>query len=193
MSRKILLVIAIFCFTIFTQCNIKTKKPLFTIDFGANDIVRENSNCREIFEKVFWIDSLQLNKEPYVESVLNRFIGFNRYQSYERLFLIQMDMEGEVSNRSTFNIQIKNGGASIVKYAYTDGKFTPNTKKIESFNEKAFVDFLNENSLVERQRNYNIMTFDFENSSSCECRFLGHTDFDINDLDNLDLFDQFAN
>lgn len=192
MSRIVLPIIIFILLTSVWQCKPTSKKESFTIDFSVNDIVRKDKNCQEIFKKIYWIDSIHLNTEPFVESLLNRFIGYNRRDSYDRLFMIILDEEGEVSTRHTFDIQISNKEASIVKYAYTDGKFTPIAKGIKSFDEQKFEDFLNANSLVERQRNYNILTFDFKNNNSCECRFLGRTEFVINDLKNLNLFDQFA-
>ncbi|WP_035086273.1 hypothetical protein [Aquimarina latercula] len=192
MSRIVLPIITFFLLMLVWRCKPTSKKESFTIDFSVNDIVRKDKNCQEIFKKTYWIDSVQLNTEPYVESLLNRFIGYNRRDSYERLFMIILDQEGEIWTRHKFDVQIKNSSASIVKYEYKDDKFTPITKKMESFNEQKFEDFLNTNSLIERQRNYNILTFDFKSNNSCECRFLGRTEFDINDLKNLNLFDQFA-
>ncbi len=187
---KIILFLAAFLCILISCKNTRTQE-LFRIDYSVNKIIRNNQKCLKIFNKVFGVDSIHIKNNPYVESVINRFIEYNNDEKYERLIFLRLDEEGEVYNSTLLGIQIKNKKAIVTKYNYEDKQPKFVSKEINNFDPDNFLNSFAKEEL-KRNRNHNLLIIDFKSNTSCDCKFLGKFDFNINDLKDLSFFDRFT-
>ncbi|WP_143273636.1 hypothetical protein [Aquimarina sp. MAR_2010_214] len=174
------------------SCDKKQNKELFEVGYGINEVIKNNEKCLRIFEMGYGVDSLHVKTQPYVGSLLNRYIEYNAREKQERVFFLRLDQSGEISESVTFWIRVLSDKAIITKYYY-DEKDLTQTKTIQHFDMSAFEDFLNKNETQNNAFAFNkMLLIDIPNTKSCSCKFFGKINFSINDLKDLSLFDQFS-
>ncbi|WP_299189851.1 hypothetical protein [uncultured Aquimarina sp.] len=179
----------IVCLLFLSNCKDEQVVKSFKIDNTVNEVIKNNEKCLEIFEKVFYVDSNQVKNNLYVESLTNRFIEYNKDQTYERLIFLKISEEGEVYDSTSFGIQIKNEKALITKYSYDNKQPKFVSKEISNFDANNFFNPFTEEEL-KRDRNYNLLIIDFKSNESCDCMFSGSLSrIDIEKIKNLTFFD----
>ena len=191
MMQNIKITIIISLLFSLNSCKNEYNSKSFEIDRVVNKVIKNNKKCLEIFDKVFYVDSSHIEDNPYVESLVNRFVEYNKGETYERLILLRLNEEGEAYKSTLIGIQIKNNEALMTRYDYENEQPKFISKEINSFNLNNFLSSFKGEEL-KRDRNYNLLIIDFESNESCNCMFSGSLSrTDIEKIKDFTFFEQF--
>lgn len=179
----------IVCLLLLNSCKNKQAVNSFEIDNSVTEVIKNNEKCLEIFEKVFYVDSNTVENNLYTESLINKFVEYNKGQTYERLIYLKIIEEGEVYESTSLGIQIKNKKVLVTKYSYEDKQPKFVNKEVSNFDADNFLNLFTDEEL-KRDRNYNLLIIDFKSNESCNCRFSGSlSGADVKKIKNLTFFD----
>jgi hypothetical protein len=175
----------------FSGCNKRTENSMFTLDMGFVEMVRNNEKCVTIFEKGYGIPTNHIKEDLYVESLLNKFLDFNKNTPVKRIVYLQFYREGEIYEMESYAIKVyPDKTIEIVRYGYDEGYIEEKLLKKKKFDFDLFYKELgNENK--EYSRN-NFLIIDFKSENECVCKFYADLNTtQIEKIRDLSFFDQF--
>lgn len=141
---------------------------LFTLDERSYEIVKRNKECIKKLNDHYGVNPLHIENEPYVKSLLEDFINFNKDKKYEDVTFISLTIQAEVNDRINLSIgKLANGNGTVTNLL---DKSYP-SKTIEKYS----VEVLKSNFLEiqEKKKGTKINAFmiNFYNNNSCDCKY----------------------
>lgn len=127
-SFRILLIIF---FLIIVSCDTVSNEIEINSDLIGR--VKKDSDCLNILQKHYGIDSKRLEKYKYFESLLSKYIAINKDKKYTRFLFLRLEVVGEVIESFTFSIgESQNGKLEVIKYFAEDNEIKTQKKVLKN-------------------------------------------------------------